>query len=314
MAIVLAFGAALSNALTTIFQRMGVQSAPAGSAMRWRLIAHILRRPVWFLGFATMIGGFALQALALGRGGLSVVQPIMVAELVFVVVILRVWFHRTLGIREAVGTGLTVLGLSGFLAVSDQSLGSSIPSTADWRVSIALCAGAIVVACVLARRGSRPWRSAAFGFGAAVAFALCAAFTKTATILYSGGFLQLFGHFETYGIAVSGLIGLFLAQNAFYSGPITASQATLTIVDPIVSITLGIAMFGDHLRDSPGDIAVETLALIGMVVGLFVLCHSPLIVGATTHERLTRHTPTSQGRPDPGAEPVAGRRSPTPSA
>ena len=161
MAIVLAFGAALSNALTTIFQRMGVQTAPAGSAMRWRLVAHLLRRPVWFLGFATMLAGFALQALALGRGGLSLVQPIMVSELVFVVVLLRVWFRRTLGVREVVGTSLTVLGLAAFLAVSDQSLGAQIPSLDEWRVSIALCAGAVLAACLLARRGSRPWRSAA---------------------------------------------------------------------------------------------------------------------------------------------------------
>jgi hypothetical protein len=240
----------------------------------------------------------------------------MVSELVFVVVILRVWFRRPLGVREVVGTSLTVLGLASFLAVSDQSLGASVPSTGAWRVSIALCAGAILVACLLARRGSRPWRSAAFGFGAAVAFALCAAFTKTATILYSGGFFPLFGHFETYGIAVSGLMGMFLAQNAFYSGPITASQASLTIVDPIVSIALGIAMFGDRLRDAPGDIALETVAILGMVAGLFVLCHSPLIVGAATHERLTRRAPaTAAPVPGPpGPELVAEPRSPTPSA
>jgi hypothetical protein len=215
---------------------------------------------------------------------------------VFVVVLLRVWFRRTLGVREVVGTSLTVLGLAAFLAVSDQSLGAQIPSVDEWRVSIALCAGAVLAACLLARRGSRPWRSAAYGFGAAVAFALCAAFTKTATILYSGGFFSLFGHFETYGIAVSGLIGMFLAQNAFYSGPISASQASLTIVDPMVSIALGIGMFGDRLRDAPGDVALETVALLGMVAGLFVLCNSPLIIGATTHERLSRHP---QGAPPP---------------
>src|SRR5580658_5482801 len=209
MAVALAALAALSNALTTIFQRMGVQTAP---------------------------GGFALQAAALGSGGLSVVQPIMVSELVFLVVILRVWFRRHLGWQEAIGTLCTVAGLAVFLSVSDQGGGDDLPSNDVWGLLIGLVLGAMVVSVLMTRRGGRVWRSAWFGAGAALAFALCAAFTKTATILFAGGFFQLFAHWETYGIAGSGLIGMFLAQNAFYSGPITASQATLTIVDPLVSI------------------------------------------------------------------------------
>ena len=40
-----------------------------------------------------MIGSFVFQAVALGFGSLSVVQPLMVTELVFLVVILRIWFR-----------------------------------------------------------------------------------------------------------------------------------------------------------------------------------------------------------------------------
>jgi drug/metabolite transporter (DMT)-like permease len=311
MAVLLAFCGALSNALTTIFQRMGVQSAPAGSTLRFSLVMYILRKPIWYLGFATMIAGFGFQAFALGFGGLSLVQPILVSELVFLVLILRIWFRKHLGVREAVGTVCTVAGLAGFLALSDQSGGSVIPSTRDWVIAIICCAVGVGVSVLLTRWGGRVWRSAWFGAGAAVAFALCAAFTKAATVLFAGGFVQLFGHFETYGIALSGLVGMFLAQNAFYSGPITASQATLTIVDPIVSIVLGVTIFGDHIRDTKGELAVEALALAVMILGLIVLCYSPLIVGSTAHEKLTR--PKKAAPPVPAA-PSQRHRSPTPSA
>ncbi len=286
MAIVLALLAAVCNAMTTILQRLGVQSAPEGSAFRLRLLLHVLTRPVWYLGMLSMVGGFALQALALGYGDLSVVQPLLVTELVFLVVLLRIWFRKPLGWREAVGSVCTVAGLAIFLAVADQGQGNQHPSGGDWAWGVGACAGAVILCCLLAIRGSRVWKSACYGAAAATAFALCAAFTKTATILFSQGFLQLFGHWQTYGIAAAGGAGLFLAQNAFYSGPITASQATLTIVDPLASILLGVGLFGDRIRNAGTDPFLEGAALLVLIIGLVVLCMSPLIVNSTSHERL----------------------------
>ena len=101
VAIPLAVCAALCNALTTIFQRLGVETAPDAEGPRPEADPACVRRPIWYVGFAAMLGSFLLQAMALGFGGLSVVQPLMVAELVFLVVILRVWFGAPLGWREA---------------------------------------------------------------------------------------------------------------------------------------------------------------------------------------------------------------------
>ncbi|MGH9304434.1 MAG: hypothetical protein ACRDZ5_08485, partial [Acidimicrobiales bacterium] len=152
---------------------------------------------------------------------------------------------------------------------------------------VVACAAAIALALNLARVGSRPWRSAWFGAGAAVAFALGAAFMKsTTTILQRDGIVHLFAHFEPYAIAAAGITGLFLTQNAFHAGPITASQASLVIVDPIVSIMIGVGVFGDDLRGSLGALAIDAVALTVMSFGLFVLCHSPLIVNTTAEDRL----------------------------
>ena len=46
MVYVLALGAALSNALTSVFQRMGVEDAPEESTMRLSLLTHALRRGI----------------------------------------------------------------------------------------------------------------------------------------------------------------------------------------------------------------------------------------------------------------------------
>ncbi|MGH9296670.1 MAG: DMT family transporter [Acidimicrobiales bacterium] len=307
MAVVFALLAAVCNAVATILERMGVETAPADAELRWKLVAHVLRRPVWFFGLLAMMGAFLFQAAALDKGGLTVVQPLLVTELLFLVVILRVWFGRPLGWRELLGTVFTVTGLAVFLAMSDQGGGDVTPSALGWLLVIVASAGAIVVAVALTRFGSRPWRSAWFGAAAGVAFALCAGFIKSTTMLLSSvGPIHMFFHFQPWGIAVSGLAGLFLTQNAYHAGPITASQATLLIVDPIGSILIGVGLFGDNLRGSGAALAVDALALLVMSTGLFVLCHSPLIVNTTSEDRLTR-------RSRPAGEPLSSSEAVTPS-
>jgi hypothetical protein len=287
LAIPLAVCAALCNALTTIFQRLGVETAPESNGRGLKLLRHVLRRPIWYVGLFAMIGSFVFQATALGFGGLTVVQPLMVSELVFLVVILRFWFGTPLGWREAIGTVLTVAGLASFLAVSNAGGGTTVPSTSGWIIVTSVCAGAIIVclACT-GLRASRPWRSAWFGAAGAISFSLSACFTKATTILFSQGFWHLFTHWEPYAIMVAGLAGLVFTQDAFHAGPITASQATLTIVDPIVSIIIGIGLFDDELRGGIGALAVDAVALLVMCAGLFVLTQSPLIAGAVDQEQL----------------------------
>lgn len=285
----LAVLAALCNAITTIFERLGVETAPPEDGRGLKLLGYAMRRPIWWVGFAAMLGSFAFQTVALGFAELSVVQPLMVSELVFLVVILRVWFGVPLGWREAVGTVLTVAGLASFLALTNQGGGNTFPSTSGWVFVISACAGAVAVCIACTRlRGSRAWRSAWFGAAAAICFALNAAFIKATTILFSQGFWHIFGHWQPYGIVVAGVAGLVLTQESFHAGPITASQATLTIVDPISSVIIGVGLFGDQLRGGIGALALDAGALLIMVIGLLVLTQSPLIAGSVEREHLGR--------------------------
>ena len=75
MVYVLSVTAALSNALTSVFQRMGVEDAPEDATMRLSLMAHAIRRGVWLMGFGFMVLSFLLQSVALHLGTLSVGPP-----------------------------------------------------------------------------------------------------------------------------------------------------------------------------------------------------------------------------------------------
>ncbi len=115
MVYVLAVAAALSNALTSVFQRMGVEDAPEETTMRLSLMAHAIKRGIWLLGFAFMICSFLLQSFALHLGRLSVVQPILTMELLFLVAILGTYFRFQITYREWIGAGAIAFGLAGFL-------------------------------------------------------------------------------------------------------------------------------------------------------------------------------------------------------
>ncbi len=279
MVYVLAVAAALSNALASVFQRMGVEDAPEESTMRLSLIAHAVRRGVWLMGFGFIICSFLLQSFALHIGRLSVVQPILTMELLFLVAILGTYFRFSISFREWIGAGAIAFGLSGFLFFAAPGGGDEVPTNLGWIV-VGGSASALIVLSVLATRwGPRWWKAAMFGTGAAISFAFTAALIKVVSDYAANDWVTLFEHWQTYGVIAFGLLGLFLTQNAFHAGPLAASQSTLVLVDPLVSICLGIALYGDSLRTSGPYGPLEALSLLLMFMGAVFLSHSPLITG-----------------------------------
>ena len=280
MAIVLAAGAALLGAMAVVLQRVALESAPTGSSLSPRLMAHALKKGGWLIGFALLLGVFGLQASALRVGQLSVVQPVLTTELIFLVAILVVGFHRTIGRHELMGIAAIVVGLAGFFASASPAVGKGQPDSKAWIIVSAatlFCASGLVTA---GRNGPRWWRAAVLGAAAAVLFAYNAALTKTVTtLLRHGGWAHVFANWEPYLLAITGVCGLFLLQSALHAGPITASRATNVIVNPMVSIVIGVTAFNERLRAGTGFIALDVLAIVVLCIGVVVLVRSPLVAG-----------------------------------
>jgi drug/metabolite transporter (DMT)-like permease len=279
MVFVLALGAAFANALTSVFQRKGIETAPASTTLRLSLITYALRRGIWLAGFALMIVSFLLQAVALHLGRLSEVQPILTTELVFLVAVLAAWFGFTITRREWLGALALTGGLAGFLAFADPVDGTLSPPFWEWVVAGGACSGAIAVAVLLALRGPRWWRAAMFGTAASISFAFTAACTKVVSGFAASDVAGLYRHWQTYALACFGALAVFMAQNAIHAGPIVASQSTVVLVDPVVSILIGVGLFGDNLRTSGAWGPLEALSLLVMAAGAVLLAHSPLVAG-----------------------------------
>ena len=304
MAYLLAALAALANALSAIFQRIGVQNAPADTVMSLRLIRHAFSNAIWFLGLGMIAVGFLLQAGALAVGQLSSVQPIVTSELLFLVLILGVWFRYHLTWREWCGSAAAAGGLATFLAVSAPGGGDVVPTRHTWVVTFVVIGVASAVFASLGFTGPRWFRAAMFGASGAVLFALSAALTKQLDTLIQSGWGHVFTNWDPYALVATGVLGLFLIQSSFHAGPVTASQAALTIIDPVVSVMIGVYLFNDTLRTAGWRLPVEVVAVVVVVVGVFLLSTSPLVAGAKDESgggdklvrqpRGARHTPGAE--------------------
>jgi uncharacterized membrane protein len=279
VAYLLAATAAFVNAVTSVLQRIGVENAPKDTTLRWSLMAYALRRGIWLLGFALMLVVFFLQATALRFGELSVVQPVLTTELLFLLLILGVWFHYRLTAQEWLGALTIVVGLGVFFLAARPSGGNAIPDAAQWTVALVVLFALIAGFIAAALRGPRWWRAAAFGAASAVCGASSTALTKSITTYITKGWGHVLIHPQPYLLAVTGVGTVFLLQNALHAGPITASRISLSTVGPLVAIVLGVTLFGDRLRSGPLWTTLEVLGLGALVAGVVVVARSPLVAG-----------------------------------
>ena len=96
----LAVLAAIANGLASVLQRKAARDQPTSENLSLRLMWHLLHRPAWFGGILSVIVGFLLQAAALGKGRLSVVEPVLVLELPATLIIAALVFRSRLTVRE----------------------------------------------------------------------------------------------------------------------------------------------------------------------------------------------------------------------
>ncbi len=216
MSILFALLAALSSAANLLTQRVSSGAGPSGSA--WQLARYLLRQPLWLFGAAAAVGSFLFQAVALHFGPLSVVQPVLVTELVFVLVLRRIWLRQQIRPAAWGSAGLTCLALAVFLAAAEPRGGNAGATAHAWVGAILVFGGASVALTVLGLRGSPVRRAALYGTAAAIVAALAATFIKELTNTLSvHGPAATLTSWPLYAVVVSSVASGLLVQAASQS-------------------------------------------------------------------------------------------------
>jgi hypothetical protein len=215
------------------------------------------------------------QALALHNGLISVVQPLLVTELVFALVLRRLWIHQRIRSITWWAAALTCLSLALFIAMSEPSGGDVTPTSGAWVSAVATTAGVVGVLSLVGLRGSPVQRAAVLGAATSIMWALVAVFIKAMTdTLVQYGVGGMFTHWPVYALAVSGLMAELLNQVTLHVGPLSVSQPVIVVVDPIVSIALSVWIFAETFSEDALRLAVSAAAFGAMCVSVIVLAHT----------------------------------------
>lgn len=269
--IVFALAAALANAVHLMTQHAA--SAGASETHRGRdLVVFLIRQPLWLLGWAAAAGGFAFQAVALHSGQLSIVQPLLVTELVFALFLRRYWVHQHIAKTAWTAALLTCASLTVFLTAAEPHGGHLQPDAADWASAMAFFGSSVTALAVLARWGSPIRRAALYATAAAITWALMAAFIKATTdVLVASGLVGLLERWPVYALIVSGVVGSVLQQAALQVGPLSVSQPLIVVIDPAVAIVLSVWIFDERFTQSVPQKAVAVVAFCVMALGVTIL-------------------------------------------
>jgi hypothetical protein len=260
--------AAASFAIAIPLEHRAADSVPGGGGgLGPRQIGAVVRATVrsrwWLTGMSLHTLGLGVHALALYLGGLAVVQPLLVANLLFALPINRRLRREQVKPVELGWAAVLVVSLAGFLVLATAGVPSGIQA-ADRGPAVAAGALTSVVSVLLVLAAHRAGRSAAatlLGVATGVLFAVTASLLKECTGLLVQGPGGLIAGWQFYALVVVGLTGLLLNQLAYQAGPLSASLPAITVVNPLVSILLGVLVFDENLRHTAPAILGEVVFL-----------------------------------------------------
>jgi hypothetical protein len=285
--VVFALAAALSNAIHLMTQHSASEGA-SDKEGHWEVIKFLIQQPLWLLGWVAATAGFAFQALALHSGQLSVVQILLVSELVFALLLRRFWVRQHVAKTAWLAALVTSAALGAFIVAAEPHGGHLQPNAAEWISSIAVFGGIAAVLSVLASWGSPVRRVALYAVAASITWALMATFIKATTdVLAASGLLGTVTHWPLYALLAAGIIGSVLQQAALQVGPLSVTQPVLVVVDPAVASILSVWIFGERIAVTPAQKVVTSIAFVVMAVGVTVLSRAaPTDLNPSMHVRL----------------------------
>jgi drug/metabolite transporter (DMT)-like permease len=279
IAIVCSLAAAAAFGVSAVLEQTAARETPAAESLRLRLIADLVQRPRWVAGLAVSALGFVLQAVALGFGPLTLVEPLIVTELFFALPLAARVEHRRMGKRELWGIACVAGGLTLALVVASPGSGRQDASGLAWAgVAVAVV---IVMALCLLLAGSRNSvrRATLLGVCAGTSFGLLSALLKAVTgLLAHRGVIGTLSTWEPYTLAVVALQGELWAQSAFQAGPLAASLPAIDALEPAVGVAIGVVAFAEPVAHSPVSVILELAGAVLIVIGIIVVDRSPVML------------------------------------
>jgi drug/metabolite transporter (DMT)-like permease len=271
-AIFLGLAAALVLGAAEVADQRSTKRVRRRQALSPTILVDLARQPLWLASILGTVAGFALQVLALRFGPLALVEPLLVCDLIFAVLLSGLLGHRLDPILVG-GVVATAAGIAAFLAIARPTSGHT---SVGFLVVLPLGAGlaATVGACLLLARRSDTVRPLALALACGICYGAAAFLIKLVVAPTGAGFAGVLTDWPIYALAIVGPLGFLLNLNAFQQSALLAPVISIiTVCDPLISVALAYLWLDERPRSSPASIAGEVLALVVMSAGIVVVAH-----------------------------------------
>jgi len=246
---ILALVAAFCFALAATLQQKGALGM--GDALKSAASYLALAKQFWWLaGTIVLLAGYLVQAVALGKGQLAVVQPLLVTTIVFALPLGYFITNQIVNRAEVGAAALVVVGLAAFTIFGQEDTGRNDAPSREWAITLGLFGLVALALVLLGRHGDSRRKAALFGASAGVLYALPASMWKpTADVLNADGLGGMLTDWEFYAFAAAGLIAFVVQQISLATGHLASSVATVSVCNPVVSIVIGIVVLEERLSE-----------------------------------------------------------------
>lgn len=287
IAVLFSVAAGASFAAANLVQQRAARSQRI-RAVSPRFILELAHDRGWLLGLGLVATSYGLQSVALSFGTLTLVQSIMVSEILFAAPVSARLHHQRVGPWLVVGIVAVAVGLPMALVATSPSGGNPTASELEWLVTIAAVA-VIAGLGVLARRFLHGVpRASALAFSGAVVMGTQSALLKVSLVHLREGPVAVVTAWQTYLLIIASVFGGWLIQAAYHEGPLAASLPMLDAGEPTTAVLIGVLLFGEQLETGPVRLPLAVLGLLLVVAGVVIVDSSPTAQRVARAERRER--------------------------
>lgn len=215
-----------------------------------------------------------LNLVSLRLAPLIVVQPLGVVALITTALLNAATHAYRLTWASIGAMAVCVVGIGTFVTVGALTARNAVVSDTDLgQILTALALAAVVLAAGLATLRRRfPATLNVLAAGVLSGFVVTLAKTVVTRVSVGNlGWLTVIGAIALVAVAVT---SSYFVQSAYTSGPVDLIVAGLTIIDPLVAVSLGILVLGEASQTPAWAVVAQSVSGAVAIAGVFLLARS----------------------------------------
>jgi drug/metabolite transporter (DMT)-like permease len=293
LVILFALMAAVCMAIGIVVRQRATMDVPQDQGVSGAMVKALVRKRLWWIGTGVAVAGYVCQAVALTKGSLLVVQPLLVSSLLFALPLSARLAGRRVTRSEWAWAVLLTIALAMFVLMARPRPGLYRGQELAWSIATAIIAPIVLFCVLFGSRSTGRRRAMLIAIAVGVLFGVVAVLTKLVMYeLAEDGALAVIRLPSLYLLAALGVCAMLLQQSAFHAGALQASVPTMLVLEPVVAVLLGALVLNEHLSVSGYETFALPIAVAAMAAATIALGRDEGAYEEQLEAELTRRSST----------------------